>query len=174
MLRLYVTLVRSKLEYACVVWNSITSTDANKLECIQQRFAAFCFNCFFPQVHYCYSFVLVELKLYPFHMRRHRLDAFFLFQVYFGSKFCPSVLEFVVLWVPARYIRDFLCSMSAPRVKIAPLLDVHQLLILSARKLRYLDSGIFSFVIYFNILKLLLLLFNILLESLLILSFVLT
>jgi hypothetical protein len=70
----------------------------------------------------------------------------------------------------------FLCSMSVPRVKIVPLLDVHQLLILSARKLTYLDSGIFSFVIYLNILKLklLLLLFNILLESLLILSLVLT
>jgi hypothetical protein len=65
----------------------------------------------------------------------------------------------------------FLCSMSAPRVKIVPLLDVHHLLILSARKLTYLDSGTFSFVIYFNIskLKFLFLLFpNMLLEFILI------
>jgi hypothetical protein len=32
---------------------------------------------------------------------------FFLTQVYFGFKFCPSVLEIVGLRVPARYIRDF-------------------------------------------------------------------
>jgi hypothetical protein len=48
-------------------------------------------------------------------MRRYRLDALFLTQVYFGFKFCPSVLEIVGLRVPARY-RDFalfnVCSSS--------------------------------------------------------------
>jgi hypothetical protein len=78
MLTLYIALVRCKLEYASVVWNSITSTDANKLERIQQRFAAHCFNRFFPGAHYCYSLALEELKLHTLHMRRHRLDALFL------------------------------------------------------------------------------------------------
>jgi hypothetical protein len=92
------------------------STDANKLERIQQRFVALCSNRFFPQVHYCYSRALEELKLPTLHMRRHRFDTLFLTQVYFGLKFCPSVLEFVGLRVPARYIRDFalfnVCSSS--------------------------------------------------------------
>jgi hypothetical protein len=50
---------------------------------------------------------LDELKLHTLRMRRHRLDALFLTQVYIGIKFCPSVLEFVGLRVPARYIKDF-------------------------------------------------------------------
>jgi hypothetical protein len=101
MLRLYIALVRSMLQNAAVVWNSITSTDASKLERLQQRLAAPCFYCFFPQVRYCYTLPLQELNLHTLRMRRHRLDAVFLTQVYSGSKFCPSVLETVGLRVSA-------------------------------------------------------------------------
>jgi hypothetical protein len=52
---------------------------------------------FNPEVPYCYSFVLEELQLLTLRVRRHRFDAFFLTQVYSGSKFCPSVLEIVGL-----------------------------------------------------------------------------
>jgi hypothetical protein len=98
MLHLYIILVRSKIEYASVVWNSITSTDANKLERIQQRFEVLCFKRFFnPEVPYCYSFVLEELQLLTLRVRRHRLDDFFLTQVYSDFKFCPSVFEIVGL-----------------------------------------------------------------------------
>jgi hypothetical protein len=106
MLRLYIALVGSKLEYASVVWNSITLTDASKLERIQQRFTALCFYRFFPQVRYCYTLALQELNLHTLRMRRHLLDAVFLTQVYSGSKFCPFVLETVGPQVPPRRIRD--------------------------------------------------------------------
>jgi hypothetical protein len=152
MLTLYISLVRSTLEYASVIWNSITSTDANKLERIQQRFAALCFNPFLPGAHYCYSLVLEDLKLHTLRMRRHRLDAPFLTHVYFGSKFCPSVLEIVCLRVPARYIRDFALFNVCSSRKIVPLLDVHQLLMLFAGTLTYLEPETFTLIIFYNIL----------------------
>jgi hypothetical protein len=70
----YFALVSSKVEYASVVWNSITSTDANKLERIQQKFTALCFKRFFLQADYCYGFAL-ELKLHILQKRRYHLDA---------------------------------------------------------------------------------------------------
>jgi hypothetical protein len=64
---LYITLVRPRLEYASVVWNSITSTDANKLERIQQKFT-FVFLSFFPYVPYIYIYIYILLpwKNYAF------------------------------------------------------------------------------------------------------------
>jgi hypothetical protein len=52
-------------------------------------------------------------------VRRHRLDAFFLIQVYSGSKFCP-VFEIVGLRVPAGYIRDFRLFSSSSSCKHSP------------------------------------------------------
>jgi hypothetical protein len=135
--------VRSKLQYASAAWTSITSTDANKLERIQQRFAALCFNRFFPQVQYSYSLALVKLKLHTLCIRRHRLDALFLTQVYFGLKFCSSFMEIVGLRVPARHIRDF-------ALFNVPLLDVHQLLMLFAGTLTYSEPGTVSSVVFYN------------------------
>jgi hypothetical protein len=43
---LYYALVRSKLEYNSVAWNSLTVTDSIKLEHIQRKYAALCHSKF--------------------------------------------------------------------------------------------------------------------------------
>jgi hypothetical protein len=147
--RLYITLVRPKLEYTSVVWNSIMSTNANKLECIQQRFVALCFNRFFPQAHYSYSLALEELKLHTLCMTRQHLDALFLIQVYLGSKFCPSVLEIVGPRVPGPHIRDF-ALFNVCSSKYCPSSRCASAVMLFARPLKYLELKAFSLIIFYN------------------------
>jgi hypothetical protein len=47
----YIALIKSKLEYVYVVWNKLTSTDSNKIENTQRKFANLCY-CFFNLVFY--------------------------------------------------------------------------------------------------------------------------
>jgi hypothetical protein len=104
---LYFTLVRSKVEYASIVSNSVASTDTNKLERIQQNFAALCFNLFFPQFHCSYALDLDQLKFHTQRKRRYHLDALFITLVCRGFKFCSSLLESVGGRVPAPYVGVF-------------------------------------------------------------------
>jgi hypothetical protein len=117
---LHFTVLRSKLEYASVVWNSITTNDAYKLERIQQKFAALCYNRFLPHVHYSCVNGLEYLKLHTLHKRKYHIDALFLIQVYLGFKLCPPVLEAAGLRVPARYLRNFSLMNVGATIKNCP------------------------------------------------------
>jgi hypothetical protein len=95
------------MEYASVVCNSITSTDANKLERIQQKFTSVCFYSFFPHVPYIYTDALEKLHMQTLRKRRQHFDALFIVQVYLGFKSCAYLLENISLRVPPSSLRDF-------------------------------------------------------------------
>ena len=150
MFLLYFTSVSSKVEYASVVWNSITSTDANKLERILQKFTALCFKRFFPQVDYCYDFGLEQLKLHTLQKRRYHHDALFLIQVYRGSVLCLLLWKLLAFGSLFDILEILLCSMSVLLVKIAPLPDALLLLMLSVGTLTSLDQKLFWWSISYN------------------------
>ncbi|PNF40690.1 hypothetical protein B7P43_G02183 [Cryptotermes secundus] len=116
---LYFTLVRSNLEYASVIWNSITSTDANKIQRIKQKFESVCFYRFFPHISYTcnYTDALEKLSPQSLHKRRHHLDALLLVQVFRGLKSCTSLSENVSLCVPPSNLRDFSLFVVCPSNK---------------------------------------------------------
>jgi hypothetical protein len=107
LLMLYIAIVRSKLEYTSVVWNSVTNTDSDKLGRTQRKFAALCHNRFFQDIGYHYMNILDKLNLRTLHVRRRHIDALFLINVYKGAKFCAFVLEAVGLHISTQNIRKF-------------------------------------------------------------------
>jgi hypothetical protein len=118
-LMLYISLVRSKLEYASVACNAVTITDSNKLECIQRKFAALCHNRFlFPDVEYHYGNILEKLNLQTLHIRRRHFDALFLINVFSGTKHCPPTLEIVGIRVPTRNMRSVAPSATALQLDV--------------------------------------------------------
>jgi hypothetical protein len=117
---LYFMLVRSKLEFASVVWNFVTSTDANKLERIQQKFASVCFYRFSPHAPYSNAFVLEISRLYSLRKRGITLMYCFFFRVYCGLKSYISLLENVSLRVPPSNLRGFSLFGVCPSNKHCP------------------------------------------------------
>jgi hypothetical protein len=101
------TSVRSKLEYASIVWDFFTFTNASKIERIQRKFLALCYNRFFPQIHYSYVNALVHQNFHILCTRRRQLEGPFLENVRGGFKFCSTLLETVGICDPIRNVRDF-------------------------------------------------------------------
>jgi len=85
---LYLTLVRPKLEFASTARNSITSTDAKKLERFRQTFVALCHSGFCTHDLVTYEDFLKFRKLRTLHGRKHHLDALSFISVYYYPTNC--------------------------------------------------------------------------------------
>lgn len=83
---LYLSLFGTKLEYASSVRNSITSTNARKLEFILQKFIALCQSNIFSHDHITYDDFQKILKLHTLHDRRFHLHPLFSIFAYSGLK----------------------------------------------------------------------------------------
>jgi hypothetical protein len=104
---LYITLIRSKLEYSSVVLNNLTLTDSNKLENIKRKFANLCYNWFILPIFFCnYEPVLNYLHFKTLYCRRQNLGALFLISVFKNKIDCCSVVDIVDLHVRTQQIRD--------------------------------------------------------------------
>jgi hypothetical protein len=118
---LYTTLVRPKLEYASVAWNSITSTDSFKLERVQIQFATLYHSKFCAGV--CgsnYEGILSRLNISTLNSRRKRLDALFLINVFKNKISCSSIFDTVNLRIPSRRIIDFSTFVVNYNFKVNP------------------------------------------------------
>jgi hypothetical protein len=119
LLVLYSTLVRSKTEYAYVVWNSITITDSAKLEKIQRKFVRY--TRFFNGMYdYKYEDILVRLNFLTLHLRRRHLDAIFLINVFKGKISCSFVFDTVSLHIPNRSVTDYSTFTVHCNFKVSP------------------------------------------------------
>jgi len=76
---LYLELVRCELAYAAILWHSISSTDARKLEYVHRNFIALFHNRFFTHDQVTDEDFLKFTNLHTLHDRGLYLDTLFIF-----------------------------------------------------------------------------------------------
>lgn len=84
---LYKSLVRSLLEYACVVWSPHYEVHKHTLERVQKKFKRY----------FSYRYPAVDLNLVPLHERREQVDSNFIESLVAGQVDCAYLLELVNL-----------------------------------------------------------------------------
>jgi hypothetical protein len=153
---LYITLIRSKLEYASVAWNNLALADSNKLENILKKFASLCYNRFIQSNSFCeYEFMLNYLKFKTLYCRRQNLDALFLISVFKNRTECGSIMDTVGLRVPTKQIKDFSTFKVSMFQDLALQQGTSQLQIASADLWTFLVNTLFQLMIYLLCLTLL-------------------
>ena len=106
---LYVSLVRSNLEYSTIIWSPFYQSYKDSLERVQNRFLRFVgFKLFnIPFDNYHRSVMLQMIGLETLERRRERFDLCYVYKVIHGMVDCPRLLSRISLNVPERALRRF-------------------------------------------------------------------
>jgi hypothetical protein len=125
---------------------------AKKLERIQQKFAALCFNGLFPHIHYNYSNNIEQLKWHTdvrCIMSIHcPLFKFILF-LHSAVRFWKLLVFEILLYIST----NFLYSMFTTLIKVILLLNALHLLMSFIRTPTYLENKLFIFIAFCNFIR---------------------
>jgi hypothetical protein len=104
---LYISYVRSQLEYCSVIWSPWQSTYVDNIERFQHTFFKYvCFKSYVPYSSSNYESLCTIFNLPPLHKRRIFLDVNFLYKVVNSYYDCTVLLSNVCFCVPARRLRS--------------------------------------------------------------------
>lgn len=102
---LYCSLVRSKLEYAAIVWSPYHRTYQDKLESVQKKFIQFLMPSMRDPTTFAlppYTDRLACARLQPLWARRMTSSATFIFDLLFGTIRCKALKDQVIVNEPGR------------------------------------------------------------------------
>lgn len=103
---LYTSFVRSKLEYAHIVWNPSTDFQINRIERVQRKFIKFAlFSVNYVQPIPLYESRCKLIRLPTLSNRRHFQCIIFIYKIICGIIDCPYILSLININVPCRYFR---------------------------------------------------------------------
>lgn len=108
MMRLYFAFIRSKLEYAGLIWSPIYQNHKNSLENIQRRFLKYLWRTEFghyPERGFPHEILLDTFGLTSLENRRNIQALKFLFDLVNNKITCPDLLHHLPICVPGRSTR---------------------------------------------------------------------
>lgn len=119
--RLFCSLVRVRLEFCSVVWNSLNSSDAAQIERVQKRFIRIVYDRYFGRrCFYDYDYILKDLLLQNLLNRRIARDVLFLHKVVHG-RVDSELVSSLKFHVPARVVRGLSIFYPSIQSKLSPL-----------------------------------------------------